>query len=169
MNKFDIINQKIIPGEKLQRYLAFWKFMKYKIVFTNGCFDVIHRGHVEYLAKAASLGNVLIIGLNSDSSVRSIKGEGRPLQDEHSRALVLASMHFVTAVVLFNEDTPYNLIKEVVPDILVKGGDYAPEKIVGYDIVKAHKGKIVTIDFVEGYSSTKILNKMKNPSGNLHK
>ena len=166
MNKSDIINHKIIPREELSRYLAYWKFMNLKTVFTNGCFDIIHRGHVEYLAKAADLGSILIVGLNSDKSVKLLKGEGRPVQDERSRALILASMHFVTAVLLFDEETPYNLIKEITPNILVKGGDYVPEEIVGYDIVKAHKGKVVTIEFVDGYSSTGILNKMKNSPGN---
>lgn len=166
MNKSDIINHKIIPREELSRYLAYWKFMNLKTVFTNGCFDIIHRGHVEYLAKAADLGSILIVGLNSDKSVKLLKGEGRPVQDERSRALILASMHFVTAVILFDEETPYNLIKEITPNILVKGGDYVPEEIVGYDIVKAHKGKVVTIEFVDGYSSTGILNKMKNSPGN---
>jgi D-glycero-beta-D-manno-heptose 1-phosphate adenylyltransferase len=166
MHKSDIIQQKIISRKEIPRYLAYWKFRNLKTVFTNGCFDVIHRGHVEYLAKAADLGSILIVGLNSDKSVKLLKGEGRPLQDEQSRALILASMHFVTAVILFDEETPYNLIKEITPNVLVKGGDYVPEDIVGYDIVKAHKGKVVTIDFVEGYSSTGILNKMKNSPGN---
>ncbi len=168
MNKSDIIKQKIISRDELPRYLAYWKFRNLKTVFTNGCFDVIHRGHVEYLAKAADLGSILIVGLNSDKSVKLLKGEGRPVQDEQSRALILASMHFVTIVILFDEETPYNLIKEITPNILVKGGDYVPEDIVGYDIVKAHKGKVVTIDFVEGYSSTGILNKMKNSPENSH-
>ena len=168
MDKSEIIKQKIISRNELPRHLAYWKFMNLKTVFTNGCFDIIHRGHVEYLAKAANLGKILIVGLNSDKSVRLLKGEGRPVQDEQSRALILASMHFVHAVVLFDEETPYNLIKEIVPNVLVKGGDYVPEEIVGYDIVKANKGKVVTIDFVNGYSSTGILEKAKNSPEKPH-
>lgn len=160
MNKFDAISAKIISPEELSRTLAFWRFKSYKIVFTNGCFDILHRGHVEYLSKAASYGDVLIVGLNSDASVRSIKGKSRPVQDEETRSLVLASLQFVSKVVLFDEDTPYNLIKIVQPDVLVKGADYKPEEIVGYDIVTAKGGEIVTIDLVKGHSTTGILNKI---------
>ena len=160
MDKLDAVSSKIISGEQLAKTLALWRFKEYKIVFTNGCFDILHRGHVEYLSKAASHGDVLIVGLNSDSSVRSIKGESRPVQDQESRALILASLQFVTIVVFFEEDTPYNLIKLVQPDVLVKGADYKQEEIVGYDIVKAKGGQIVTIDLVEGHSTTKILNKI---------
>jgi rfaE bifunctional protein nucleotidyltransferase chain/domain len=159
MDKFDAISGKILTGEELTKILALWRFKDYKIVFTNGCFDILHRGHVEYLSKAASHGDVMIVGLNSDSSVRRIKGESRPLQDQESRALVLASLQFVSIVVLFDEDTPYNLIKQVQPDVLVKGADYKPEEIVGYDIVRAKGGQIVTVDLVEGHSTTGILKK----------
>jgi rfaE bifunctional protein nucleotidyltransferase chain/domain len=120
----------------------------------------LHRGHIEYLAQASGLGHILIVGLNSDRSVKSIKGNGRPIQDETSRAIILASLHFVSFVVLFDEDTPYELIKLIKPDILVKGSDYKPEDIVGYDIVKAKGGQIATIEFVQGYSTTDIVNKM---------
>lgn len=161
MNKFDAIADKIISREELSRTLAFWRFKSYKIVFTNGCFDILHRGHVEYLSKAASYGDVLIVGLNSDASVRRIKGKSRPFQDEGTRSLIMASLQFVSKVVLFDEDTPYNLIKIVQPDVLVKGADYKPEEIVGYDIVTAKGGEIVTIDLVEGYSTTGILNKIR--------
>jgi D-glycero-beta-D-manno-heptose 1-phosphate adenylyltransferase len=160
MDRFDAISGKIISGEKLSKTLALWRFKSYKIVFTNGCFDILHRGHVEYLSKAASYGDVMIVGLNSDASIRNIKGKSRPVQDEESRALILASLQFVSNVVLFDEDTPFNLIKLLQPDVLVKGADYKPEEIVGYDIVKAKRGKIVTIDLVEGYSTTGILNKL---------
>ena len=111
-----------------------------KIVFTNGCFDVLHRGHIQYLAKAAALGDSLVIGLNTDASVKKLKGPSRPYLDEDTRALILASLGFVTAVVLFDEDTPYDLIKRIQPDVLVKGGDYKTEEIVGYDMVKAKGG-----------------------------
>ena len=160
MDKFKALLDKIITGDSLTKKLALWRFKNYKIVFTNGCFDILHRGHVEYLSKAASYGDVMIVGLNSDASVRNIKGESRPVQDEESRALILASLQYVTVVVLFDEDTPYNLIKQVRPDVLVKGADYKPEEIVGYDVVSAKGGEIITIDLVEGHSTTGILNKI---------
>lgn len=160
MDKLAVISKKIINQETLRSYLSIWKFQERKIVFTNGCFDILHRGHIEYLAQASGLGHILIVGLNSDRSVKSIKGNGRPIQDETSRAIILASLHFVSFVVLFDEDTPYELIKLIKPDILVKGSDYKPEDIVGYDIVKAKGGQIATIEFVQGYSTTDIVNKM---------
>lgn len=128
-----------------------------KVVFTNGCFDILHRGHVEYLAKAADMGDVLVVGLNTDASVRRLKGESRPINNQEARALVLASLSFVDAVVLFDEDTPYELIKAVRPDVLVKGADYKPEEIVGYDIVTSYGGKVEVVDLVEGYSTTQLL------------
>jgi len=161
MNKLDILKAKIIDLNKLDSYLAYFRFKNQKIVFTNGCFDIIHRGHIEYLAQAASYGDVLIIGLNTDSSVQGIKGINRPVQDEYARAITLASMQFVNAVILFDEETPYNLIKTVQPDILIKGSDYKAEDIVGYDIVKAKGGEVITIDFIDGYSTTSIVNKLK--------
>jgi rfaE bifunctional protein nucleotidyltransferase chain/domain len=160
MSKLDLIKQKIVPGNKLDQVLACWQFHDKRIAFTNGCFDILHRGHIEYLAKAASYGDVLIIGLNSDNSVRRIKGPGRPVQDEQTRALILASLFFVDKVVLFDEDTPYNLIHKVQPDILIKGADYQAEDIAGYDIVKAKGGEIVTIELVKGHSTTGIINKL---------
>ena len=161
MNKLDILKAKIIDLNKLDSFLAYLRFKNQKIVFTNGCFDIIHRGHVEYLAQAASFGDVLIIGLNTDSSVQRIKGNDRPVQDEYARAITLASMQFVNAVILFDEETPYNLIKTVQPDILIKGSDYKAEDIVGYDIVKEKGGEVITIDFIDGYSTTSIINKLK--------
>ena len=161
MNYFEKINNKILDGNKLTAWLDDCHKNGKKIVFSNGCFDILHRGHVEYLAKAASFGDVMIIGLNTDASVKRLKGPSRPLNDENARAFVLAGLEFVSAVVLFDEDTPYNLIKTVQPDILVKGSDYKPENIVGYDIVTAKGGKVVTVDLVEGFSTTGIINKMK--------
>lgn len=156
------IQEKIIPlGERLL-VLPLWKEQEEKIVFTNGCFDIIHRGHVDYLARAASLGSKLTIGLNTDSSIRRIKGNSRPITDEYSRAFVLAAFAFVDAVILFDEDTPYNLIQYIQPDILVKGSDYKEEDIVGADIVKAKGGKIITMDFVPGFSTSAIIEKIKN-------
>jgi rfaE bifunctional protein nucleotidyltransferase chain/domain len=133
-----------------------------KVVFTNGCFDILHRGHIEYLSKAKDLGDVLVIGLNTDDSVSRLKGPHRPLQDEVSRAHIMAALEFVDYVVYFNEDTPYELIKKVQPDVLVKGADYKIEDIVGYDIVMAKGGTVETIDFLPGYSTSAIEAKIKN-------
>ena len=160
MNYFEKINNKLLDGEKLTKWLDDCHKNGKKIVFSNGCFDILHRGHVEYLAKAAAFGDVMIIGLNTDASVKRLKGPSRPVNDENARAFVLAGLEFVSAVVFFDEDTPYNLIKTVQPDILVKGSDYKPENIVGYDIVMAKGGKVVTVDLVEGFSTTKTIEKM---------
>lgn len=130
----------------------------HNVVFTNGCFDVLHRGHVTYLAAARDLGNCLVVGLNSDASVRRLKGESRPINNENDRALVLAALSFIDYIILFEEDTPKKLIEQVKPDILVKGGDYKIEDIVGADFVQKNGGKVLTIPFVDGYSSTKIIN-----------
>jgi rfaE bifunctional protein nucleotidyltransferase chain/domain len=130
------------------------------ISFTNGCFDIIHRGHIEYLAQASSLANIFIIGLNTDQSVNKLKGENRPIQDQESRAVILAALEFVDYVIFFNEDTPYELIKIVEPNFLIKGSDYKPEEIVGYDILKQYGGEVKTIDFVKGYSTSKIIDKI---------
>ena len=160
MNNLDRVNAKILSSTQLERELAILRFFGKKIVFTNGCFDIIHRGHADYLSKAADLGNVLILGLNSDASVKKLKGQDRPVQDEQTRALILASMFYTSYIFIFEEDTPYELIKIVQPDVLVKGGDYQIEKIVGYDIVKAKGGEVLTIPFVEGHSTTSILSKL---------
>jgi rfaE bifunctional protein nucleotidyltransferase chain/domain len=131
-----------------------------RIVFTNGVFDIIHRGHVEYLSEAKNLGDVLIVGLNSDSSVKMIKGDKRPIVTEENRAYVLSNLKPVDYVVIFNEDTPYNSIKKILPDILVKGADWAEDNIVGSDIVKQSGGEIKRITFVENNSSTNIIEKI---------
>lgn len=160
MTTQEVTSNKIFDYKILGNRIAMWRLLNNKIVFTNGCFDILHRGHIEYLSQARDRGDVLIIGLNSDASVRRIKGEGRPVQDEMSRALILASLRFVDGVMLFNEDTPYELIKFVNPDVLVKGADYTEETIVGADIVKANGGEVVVIPLVEGYSTTEILKKV---------
>lgn len=131
------------------------------LVFTNGCFDIIHRGHVEYLNQAKSLGKYLLVGLNSDESVRKIKGEGRPINIEADRAYVLSNLKCVDAVIVFNEDTPYNLIKAVRPDILVKGGDWKEDKIVGSDVVKNYGGKVYSLKYIDSYSTSNIIDKIK--------
>ena len=162
MKRLEIIRKKIFNYSDADfiRLLAIWQFQEKKIVFTNGCFDILHLGHIDYLSAASELGDLLIIGLNTDKSVSKIKGNNRPLQDEISRAFVLASLGFVYAVVFFGEDTPLNLIKTIQPDVLVKGADYKPEDMVGYDIVKNKGGEIVTIEFLEGYSTTVIEKKI---------
>ena len=161
MTKLEIIQRKILNTKQFDTLLPYWNFKDFKIVFTNGCFDIIHLGHIDYLAKAAGLGNKLVIGLNSDASTRRLKGPTRPINDENARAIILASLSFVDAVVLFDEDTPYNLIKTIQPDILVKGADYKPEDIVGYDIVMAKGGKVETLEYLEGYSTSNIEKKIK--------
>lgn len=130
------------------------------VVFTNGCFDIIHSGHTQYLAKAKQMGDYLFLGLNSDSSVKRLKGEDRPINNQDDRAIVLDALKAVDYVVLFEEDTPFNLIQKILPNLLVKGGDYKAEDIVGYDIVTQHGGDVVTISFVEGKSTTNIINKI---------
>lgn len=162
MTRPERLQKKIPEPVELAYLLAYWRFRDYRIVFTNGCFDLIHLGHIDYLAKAADLGDILVIGLNSDASTRRLKGPTRPINDEHARGLVLASMSFVDTVVLFDEDTPYNLISTIQPDILVKGADYKPEEIVGYDIVTAKGGKVVTIDYLPGYSTSLIEKRIKD-------
>jgi rfaE bifunctional protein nucleotidyltransferase chain/domain len=138
-----------------------WKTEGKKVVFTNGVFDLLHIGHITYMAKAAELGDKLIIGLNADSSVKRIKGDNRPVNDQNSRAMLLAALFFVDAVVVFEEDTPHGLITGLLPDILVKGADYAIGDIVGGKEVVANGGEVKTIDFVEGYSSTSIIQRIK--------
>jgi len=162
MNFLKKIKNKIFEDRfSLNEKLQLWAKQNKKIVFTNGCFDLLHRGHIEYLAKAADYGDVLIIGLNSDDSVSRIKGPHRPIQDEISRAHIMAALEFVDLVVYFNEDTPYDLIKTVQPDVLVKGADYKAEDIIGYDIVMAKGGKVETIEFLPGYSTSGIEAKIK--------
>jgi D-beta-D-heptose 7-phosphate kinase/D-beta-D-heptose 1-phosphate adenosyltransferase len=165
MNHLTEIKNKI--PKDLRQVVKDWKKNNQKIVLTNGCFDILHRGHIEYLAQSADFGTKLIVAINSDSSVRKLnKGDSRPLQDENSRALVIASLSFVDAVVIFNDDTPQNLINEILPDVLIKGGDYDASTtdktdkkyIVGSDVVK----QVEVIQFVDGYSTSNIEEKIKN-------
>ncbi len=159
MNKLSVIQNKIIKPEQLIHLKSVWSLKDQKIVFTNGCFDILHRGHIEYLAQAASFGDILVVGVNSDQSVKRIKSDKRPVQDEYARALAIASLHFVDFVALFNEDTPYELIKSVEPEVLIKGDDYKAEDIVGYDIVKKRGGEVKTIKLIKGYATSKIIEK----------
>ena len=169
-NRLDYINAKIVSVTEARRIIGIWKLKGDKVVFTNGCFDILHKGHVSYLALSASKGNRLVLGLNSDASVkRQGKGEDRPINDEMARAFVLAGLGFVDLIVFFGEDTPYDLIKSLEPDVLAKGADYdasetnssSKKYIVGSDIVRANGGEVVTIPFVDGYSTTSILAKSK--------
>jgi rfaE bifunctional protein nucleotidyltransferase chain/domain len=152
---------KISDLNSLKSKVHAWKNEGKKVVFTNGVFDLLHIGHITYLSKAAELGDKLIIGLNADSSVKRIKGDSRPINAQDSRAALLASFFFVDAVVVFEEDTPLNLITVLVPDILIKGADYTLDNIVGAKEVMANGGEVKTITFVEGYSSTSIIQKIR--------
>jgi rfaE bifunctional protein nucleotidyltransferase chain/domain len=160
-------SEKILLGKILDLHAAknkviTWQAEGQKVVFTNGVFDLLHIGHITYLAKAADLGDKLVIGLNADSSVKRIKGDGRPVNDQNSRAALLAALFFVDAVVIFEEDTPQSIITTLLPNILVKGADYAIENIVGAKEVLANGGEVKTITFVDGYSSTNIINKIRS-------
>jgi len=153
---------KIKTQKKIKAVRNNLKRKKKKIVFTNGCFDILHYGHIKYLERCKSLADALIVGLNSDSSVKKIKGKGRPVTGQKERASILSALECVDYVVIFNESTPDKLIKLICPDILAKGGDWKKGDIVGGSFVKAHGGKVVTIPFVKGYSTTRILKRIKN-------
>lgn len=157
MSTLTAINSKIVDFSKIKDLVSNWKKEGNSIVFTNGCFDVLHYGHVSYLAEASDLGDKMIIGLNSDCSVRRLKGETRPINGQHERAVLLSALQFVDAVVIFDEDTPENLINTIAPDFLVKGGDYTIDTIVGADFVMSYGGKVITIPIVENFSSTLII------------
>lgn len=161
MDYLQVIKNKIVDKESITKLVANFRLKNQSIVFTNGCFDIIHQGHVTYLAQAASLGNRLIVGINSDASVQKLKGQNRPIQDENSRALIMASLHVVSAVIIFEEDTPLNLIQLIEPNFLVKGGDWELSKIVGANEVQSYGGKVLSIPFIDGYSTTSIETKIK--------
>ena len=154
------IQNKVFTLENIQSTLAFWLFKDEKIVFTNGCFDLLHQGHIHSLTTAKSLGTKLIVGLNSDSSIKRLKGASRPIKSENERALMLAAYSFVDAVIFFEEDTPLKLIEAVQPNILAKGGDYTIKNIVGADFVLKNGGSVEVIPLVEGFSTTSIINRM---------
>ena len=156
-------SDKIFARPALLLQVQEWKQAGLRLVFTNGCFDILHLGHVDYLEKARALGDKLIVGLNTDASVSRLKGPSRPLQDEMSRARIMASLLFTDAVTLFDEETPYELIKSVLPDVLVKGDDYAVETIVGYDLVINNGGQVKTIELVKGYSTSNVVAKITEP------
>lgn len=156
MQQLELVRKKILDVPDLKQQVALWKFMGRKIAFTNGCFDILHLGHIDYLCKAADMADVLVVGVNSDASTARLKGPHRPVCNQAQRTMILASLHFVDAVTLFDTDTPYEIIKLVQPDVLVKGGDYKAEEVVGADIVKNAGGSVRIIDFLEGYSTSAI-------------
>jgi len=151
---------KLLTRSALRRRLAVLRRRGKRIVFTNGCFDLIHPGHVRYLRAAKRLGDVLVVGLNSDASVRRLKGPLRPFVSLRNRREVMAALEMVDYVTVFDEDTPYNLIKRVQPDVLVKGGDWKPDRIVGADIVRAHGGVVRSLRFAPGYSTTRLVRRI---------
>lgn len=168
MDRLDYINEKIVSVEEAKRRISMWHMKNDVVCFTNGCFDILHLGHITYLAKAASLGKRLIVAINSDDSVRLLnKAPNRPINNEHARMMVLAALGCVDLVVVFDEQTPLEIIKELLPDVLIKGADYDaeetdknhPKYIIGSDVIKANGGKVETISFVQGYSTTSILTK----------
>lgn len=169
-NRLDFINSKIVSVAEAERFVAMSHLKNEKVVFTNGCFDIVHLGHITYLAEAAALGNRLIVGINSDASVKVLnKAPNRPINNELARMGVIAALGFVDLVVLFDNKTPYELIKTIEPDVLVKGGDYdanetnpnSKQYIVGSDLVRKYNGSVVTINLVDGYSTTSIIERSK--------
>lgn len=174
MLRIESIESKIIPISKLDQAIGRWELKRQKVVFTNGVFDILHRGHVTLLAEAATLGHILVMGLNSDASVQTLdKGSNRPINTEQDRAFVLAGLSSVAAIIIFDDSTPYDLIKRIKPEVLVKGGDYDPAQtnsnaknyIVGSDLQREGDRATVAIDFVEGYSTTTVVNKMTDGKG----
>ena len=158
----EILNSKILDKERLLVKLTDWKEENKKIVFTNGCFDLIHLGHIEVIARSADLGDILIIGVNTDNSIKRLKGKNRPIVEEISRAKQLAALEFVDAVVFFDQDTPMDLIKMINPNVITKGGDYNTDQVIGNDIVTQNNGEVVIIPLTQGYSTTSILEKIKD-------
>lgn len=163
MRNANIIHQKIFTREHLVRQVLVWKFLGKRIVFTNGVFDLLHHGHIYSLSQAAQEGDILIVGINADSSVKRLnKGPERPINDQQSRAILMASMIMVDAVVIFEEDTPYELILSLMPDVLVKGGDYRVEQVVGHREVLENGGQVIINPIVEGFSTTGIVKRVKS-------
>lgn len=156
------IPSRIFTEDELKMQLKRWRLQNKKIVFTNGVFDILHQGHIASLSEAATFGHILIVGLNADASVRRLKGETRPVNDEQSRALVLASLLMTDAIVLFEEDTPQRLVESIMPDVLVKGGDYTVEQIAGAKEVIANGGEVKIVPIVEGFSTTGIIKKISD-------
>ncbi len=162
MQPLQLLRSKIVAWEKASQLSGQWQANKQSVVFTNGCFDLIHYGHLDYLARAAALGDRLVIGLNDDASVSRLKGPHRPIKDLKSRQYLLAALVFIDLVVVFGEDTPLQLIQKLSPDVLVKGGDYTPDTIVGADYVRRQGGEVKVIPFVPGYSTTTLEEKIRS-------
>ena len=162
MKKINIIKRKIYNFDTLRDKVRQWQSKGLTVVFTNGCFDLLHYGHLHYLADARDIGDKLVVGLNSAASVRRLKGVNRPINDELTRQYMLAALDMIDAVVVFEEDTPFDLINTIKPDVLVKGGDWAVEQIVGSDIVLKNGGKVLSLPFVEGYSTTNLETKIRS-------
>lgn len=156
-----LIKNKVLSTDDAKHQVKRWKLLNKKIVFTNGCFDILHQGHIEILSQAAASGDVLVIGVNSDASVKRLKGTDRPVNDQSFRALMLASLTITDAVVLFEEDTPLNLINLLEPDVLLKGGDYSIEQIIGAEEVIKNGGEVKIVPFVNGYSTTALIKKIQ--------
>lgn len=161
MKQSNKINERIFTTVQIQAQIKRWKLLNKTIAFTNGVFDILHEGHIKVLSQAASFADVLIVGLNSDASVKRLKGDGRPVNNQQSRTLIMASLIMVDAVTVFGDDTPLELIKTIMPDVLIKGGDYSPETIVGAKEVISNGGKIEIIPLEQGFSTTGIIDKMK--------
>ena len=156
------ISDKIAPNyEKAASQIRIWQETGLEVVFTNGCFDLIHKGHILYLEEASQQGDKLIVAINADKSVCKLKGKHRPIKDEDNRSLIMAAFSFVDLVVIFNEETPMELIQMITPDVLVKGGDWKPDQIVGSEHVINHGGQVHSLQFVDGYSTTALENKIK--------
>ncbi len=162
MRSVSSIPDKIFTLDGLMHQVRRWRLHNKKIVFTNGVFDILHEGHIASLSEAASFSHVLIVGVNTDASVKRLKGESRPVNNESSRALLLASLLMTDAIILFEEDTPLNLIATILPDVLVKGGDYTIDQIVGAKEVMANGGEVKIVPILEGFSTTSIIQKMKD-------
>jgi rfaE bifunctional protein nucleotidyltransferase chain/domain len=161
MKAVQVIPNKIFTLTSIILQLNRWRLLGKKIVFTNGVFDILHQGHIASLSEAASYGHILIVGVNADASVKRLKGETRPINSEQSRALLIASLVMIDAVLIFEEDTPLHLITNILPDVLVKGGDYTLEQIVGAKEVIANGGEVKIAPIVEGFSTTRIIEKMR--------
>jgi D-beta-D-heptose 7-phosphate kinase/D-beta-D-heptose 1-phosphate adenosyltransferase len=157
------LQNKILTLPELQKKIAQWRLLRKMVVFTNGCFDILHAGHIASLTAAANHGDILIVGLNSDASTRNLKGRGRPVNNEQSRALVLSALSMVDAITIFSEPTPIKLITVIMPDVLVKGGDYKVEEIAGAKEVIENGGHVIINSLIEGFSTTSIINKIQNP------
>ncbi len=157
----DKIESKIFSLDELLQRIEFWRKLGDKIVFTNGCFDILHEGHIHLLASCSEFGERLIVGLNADSSINALKGPSRPINNQDSRAILLGATQFVDGVVFFYEHTPENLILAIKPDVLVKGGDWKKNEIIGSDFVESYGGKVKTVPYLKGFSTTEIIARSK--------